>query len=72
MIVLALQDKNPDTPGPHQAVPGQEAGRSSCKEWITTDSQGLDTRVELTELARPTTWTPACSSRRPIALQKVQ
>ena len=47
-IVLALQDKNPDTPGRIKLFL-QETATLELKEWITTDAQGLDTRVELTE-----------------------
>ncbi len=49
VIVLALQDKNPDTPGRIKMFLAKKAGLE-LREWITTDSQGLDTRVELSEV----------------------
>jgi outer membrane lipoprotein-sorting protein len=49
LVVLALQDKNPDTPGRIKlffaAKPDFE-----LKEWVTLDAQGLETRVEVSEL----------------------
>jgi outer membrane lipoprotein-sorting protein len=51
LIVLTLQDKNPDTPGRIKLflvkIPALE-----LKEWVTTDAQGLDTRIELSNLVR--------------------
>ena len=52
LIVLAMQDKSPDAPGTIRLfmTKGPEL---ELKEWVTTDSQGTDTRVELTNLNRP-------------------
>lgn len=51
LIVLALQDKSPDAPGRIKlfftAKPDLE-----LKEWVTTDAQGLDTRVEVSDLSK--------------------
>ena len=49
VIVLALQDRNPDNPGRIKLFLAKKPNLE-LKEWITTDSQGLDTRVELTEM----------------------
>ncbi len=49
VIVLALQDKNPDNPGRIKLYLAKKQGLE-LSEWITTDSQGLDTRVQLTEV----------------------
>ena len=49
VIVLALQDKSPDDPGRIKLFLAKKPALE-LREWITTDSQGLDTRVELTEL----------------------
>lgn len=51
LIVLSVQDKNPDAVGRIKlffvAKPELE-----LKEWVTTDAQGLDTRVEVGALDR--------------------
>ncbi len=47
--MLALQDRNPDNPGRIKLFLAKKSGLE-LKEWITTDAQGLDTRVELTEV----------------------
>ena len=49
MIVLALQDKSPDAPGRIKLFLAKKSGLE-LREWITTDAQGLDTRVELPEV----------------------
>lgn len=49
VIVLALQDRNPDNAGRIKLFLAKKTGLE-LKEWITTDAQGLDTRVELTEV----------------------
>ena len=51
VIVLALQDRNPDNPGRIKLFLAKKPSLE-LKEWITTDSQGLDTRVELTEVSK--------------------
>jgi outer membrane lipoprotein-sorting protein len=51
VIVLALQDRNPDNPGRIKLFLAKKPSLE-LKEWITTDSQGLDTRVELTEVGK--------------------
>lgn len=52
LIILALQDKSPDAPGQIRLflTKGPDL---ELKEWVTTDSQGTDTRVELANLNRP-------------------
>jgi outer membrane lipoprotein-sorting protein len=51
VIVLALEDKSPDTPGRIKLFLAKKP-TLELKEWVTTDSQGLETRVELTELSK--------------------
>jgi outer membrane lipoprotein-sorting protein len=51
VIVLALQDKNPDNAGRIKVFLVKKP-TLELKEWITTDPQGLDTRVELTEVSK--------------------
>lgn len=52
LIILAMQDKSPDAPGTIRLFMTKGA-ELELKEWVTTDSQGADTRVELTNLTRP-------------------
>lgn len=51
LIVLALQDKSPDTPGKIKLFLATRPNLE-LKEWVTTDAQGLDTRIEVSELVR--------------------
>ncbi len=48
-IVLTVQDKSPDTPGKIKLVLVKKP-ELELKEWVTTDAQGLDTRVELSDI----------------------
>ena len=50
-IVLGLQDKSPDTPGRIRLYLATKPALE-LKEWVTTDAQGLDTRVEVTALVK--------------------
>jgi outer membrane lipoprotein-sorting protein len=70
-IVLALQDKAPDTVGKIKLFL-QRKQPHDLREWITTDSQGLDTRVELGDLQKVDDLDPNLFVPPPIALQKVQ
>jgi outer membrane lipoprotein-sorting protein len=70
-IVIALQDKSPDTPGRIKLFLSKKPA-VELKEWITTDSQGLDTRVELTEFGKAENLDPGLFVPPPIALQKLQ
>ena len=48
-IVLALRDKSPDAPGKIKLFMAKSPDLE-LKEWLTTDAQGLDTRVEISAL----------------------
>jgi outer membrane lipoprotein-sorting protein len=48
-IVLAMRDKSPDAPGKIRLYLSTKP-ELELKEWLTTDAQGLDTRVELSQL----------------------
>lgn len=48
-IVVALRDKSPDAPGAIKLLL-TKAPELELKEWVTTDAQGLDTRVQISEL----------------------
>jgi outer membrane lipoprotein-sorting protein len=49
LIILTLQDKSPDAPGRIKLFLAKMP-TLDLKEWVTTDAQGLETRVELTDL----------------------
>jgi outer membrane lipoprotein-sorting protein len=50
-IVVGLIDKNPDTPGQIKLFLTTKPALE-LKEWVTKDAQGLDTRVEVSDLTR--------------------
>jgi outer membrane lipoprotein-sorting protein len=70
-IFLALQDKNPDTLGRIKLFL-QKRPNLELKEWITTDSQGLETRIELPEFGKAENLDPNLFVPPPIALEKIQ
>ena len=70
VIVLALQDRNPDNPGRIKLFLTKKPNLE-LKEWITTDSQGLDTRVELTEVNKTESLDPALFSATSLVFQKL-
>lgn len=51
LIVVALQDKSPDTPGRIKLFMATQPALE-LKEWITTDAQGVETRVELSDVVK--------------------
>ena len=51
LIVVAIQDKSPDTPGRIKLFLSTKPS-VELKEWVTTDPQGLDTRIEVSELIK--------------------
>lgn len=70
-IIVALQDKSPDTVGRIKLFL-QKTPTVELREWITTDSQGLDTRVELNEFAKAENLDPKLFAPSAVALQKLQ
>lgn len=48
-IIVALADKSPDAPG-KITLYMDKAPALELKAWLTTDAQGLDTRVELSQV----------------------
>ena len=71
VIVLTLEDKNPDNPGRIKLYLGKKP-ELELKEWITTDTQGLETRVELTEVSRVDNLDPGMFIPPSIALERIQ
>lgn len=51
LIVLGIQDKSPDAPGRIKLFLATKPNLE-LKEWVTTDAQGLDTRIEVSDLVR--------------------
>lgn len=49
-IILTLRDKSPDAPGKIRLTM-QAKPELTLKEWVSTDAQGLDTRVEVSQLS---------------------
>jgi len=70
VISLALQDKSPDNPGRIKLFLAKKPGLE-LKEWITTDTQGLETRIELTEVSKAENLDPALFKPGTTALQKL-
>jgi outer membrane lipoprotein-sorting protein len=70
IIVLALQDRNPDNPGRIKLFLAKKPNLE-LKEWITTDSQGLDTRIELTEVSKADSLDPALFKPTSVVFQKL-
>lgn len=50
-VTLALEDKDPNTPGRIRLVFGTKP-QFELKEWLTKDAQGLDTRVEVQDIQK--------------------
>lgn len=49
LIVLGIQDKSPDTPGRIKIFLATKPSLE-LKEWVTSDAQGLDTRVQVSNV----------------------
>lgn len=68
-IVLAMRDKSPDAPGQIKLVMTKKP-ELELKEWLTTDAQGLDTRVELSELSKTEKLDAGLFKIEPVSLNK--
>jgi outer membrane lipoprotein-sorting protein len=51
LIVLTLEDKDPNSPGRIKLFLATKPNLE-LKEWVTTDAQGQDTRIELSQLIK--------------------
>lgn len=51
LVIVALQDRSPDAPGRIRLFMSKSP-QLELKEWVTTDQQGKDTRVEVNNLAK--------------------
>lgn len=71
VIVLALQDKNPEASGRIKLFLGKKPGLE-LKEWVTTDAQGLDTRVELLDISKGEALDEGLFKPQAIGLKRLQ
>lgn len=51
LLVVGIVDKNPDTPGQIKLFLSTKPALE-LKEWVTKDAQGLDTRVQVSDLTK--------------------
>jgi outer membrane lipoprotein-sorting protein len=70
VIVVLLEDRNTDNPGRIKLFLAKKPALE-LKEWITTDPQGLDTRVELVDLSKADDLDPNLFKPSLISAQKV-
>ncbi|HWE20280.1 MAG TPA: outer membrane lipoprotein carrier protein LolA [Hyphomicrobiaceae bacterium] len=70
-VHIVLQDKSPDTAGRLKLLFASKP-ELELKEWTTTDSQGLDTRVELFEFSKADDLDPKLFEPTPVFLEKLQ
>jgi outer membrane lipoprotein-sorting protein len=71
VIVLALEDKNPDNPGRIKLYLATKP-ELELREWVTTDNQGLDTRIELSEISKVDNLDPEMFTPPPVALERIR
>jgi len=70
VVVLALQDKSPDAPGRIKLFLAKKPDLE-LREWITTDAQGLETRVELSDVSKASALDPALFKATSLVFQKL-
>lgn len=70
-LMVSLQDKSPDAPGKITLV-FSIAPDFELKEWVTTDAQNLQTRVELSNIDRKEELDPKLFEIKSVALQRLQ
>lgn len=71
VIMISVQDRNPDVPGKIQLMLTKKPGLE-LKEWVITDMQGLETRVELAEINRADELKDDLFQRENVAARKLQ
>ncbi|HZA00673.1 MAG TPA: outer-membrane lipoprotein carrier protein LolA, partial [Hyphomicrobiaceae bacterium] len=65
----AVQDKDPDAPG-RLTLYLTKKPALDLKEWVTTDAQGLNTRVEVSDLVKTETLDASLFKRKSPALKE--
>jgi outer membrane lipoprotein-sorting protein len=68
-LTLALQDRSPDAPGRIKLFLSTTP-ELELKQWVTTDAQGLDTRVEVSELTKNETLDASLFKIEAVSLNK--
>lgn len=71
LIVLTLQDRSPDAPG-QITLFLSKAPQLELREWVTEDAQGLQTRVQLSNLDTTEDLNPALFKRENLTLKRIQ
>lgn len=71
LVILSLQDKSPDAPGKIRLFLTRKPAME-LKEWVTTDAQGGDTRVELGDLVKTEDLEVGMFKIPAIALERLQ
>ncbi|HRK18716.1 MAG TPA: outer-membrane lipoprotein carrier protein LolA [Hyphomicrobiaceae bacterium] len=71
LVIVALQDKSPDAPGRIRLFLSR-APELELKEWVTTDAQGLDTKIELSAINKTDAVDDNLFKPAPVGLQKIQ
>ena len=71
LIIILLQDKNPDAVGRIKLFLATKPALE-LKEWVTTDAQNLETRVELGGTDTKEEIDPKLFEIRSVALEKIQ
>lgn len=71
LLIVALQDKDPESPGRIKLFLATKPVLE-LKEWVTTDAQGLDTRVEVSDLVKTEDIDITLFKIQPVGLNKVQ
>jgi len=69
VIILGLQDKSPEVPSKIRLVLATRPA-IEIKEWVTTDGQGLDTRVEVSQLVKGEELDVSLFKIEPVSLNK--
>ncbi len=69
LILLVLQDKSPDAPGRIKLIFATKP-TLELKEWVTSDAQGLDTTVEISDLNKTDQLDPELFKIKPVGMSK--
>jgi outer membrane lipoprotein-sorting protein len=71
LIIVSLADKSPDAPGKIKLFMAKKP-TLELKEWVTTDAQGMDTRVEVSDLNKTEEVADPLFKPPSVMLQKIQ
>ena len=70
-IIIAFEDKNQQVPGPLKMFLAKKP-TLEVRKWVTKDLQGLDTLVELSNIARADDFGPDLFKPAPVALDRLR